>query len=251
MPFEIRDNDNRVFPPNIHPEAEAIIVLRGELSMSINHVAMTLTAGDIAFIFPNIVHSYLAGCQNRSTCLLFSPYFAGEYAKTLNAMAPVNPVMQLKSLHRDVPGILRTLHDKDLDDKLLRAYLTLLTGHLLKPLELTASAKSDDKGIIENISTYIGSHFRDPLSLDDVAAALGVSKYCVSRYFSQRLKCGFSAYVNTLRAHYAEHMLTSKPDLSITDVCYESGFDSLSTFYRSFRQSFGESPGKFRGRASR
>ena len=81
----------------------------------------------------------------------------------------------------------------------------------------------------------------EPLTLDNLAHHLGVSKYQISRFFSQKIGCNFSTYLNALRVQHAEKLLTAT-DFPVTEICYLAGFESLSTFYRVFSQINGISP---------
>lgn len=55
----------------------------------------------------------------------------------------------------------------------------------------------------------------------------------------------FSTYVNQQRIDYAKNLLISTK-LSVAEIAFESGYDSLRTFNRSFRQISGISPTDFR-----
>ena len=92
---------------------------------------------------------------------------------------------------------------------------------------------------------YIDNHFTEELSLGDIAANTGFSKFHFSRLFKQYTNYNFSDYLCFRRIKEAETLL-ARPDVSITDVAISSGFSSISTFNRLFKQQKGCSPSEYR-----
>lgn len=81
--------------------------------------------------------------------------------------------------------------------------------------------------------------------VDGLVRLCGKSHEHLCRVFRQRLGMTPTAYVNDLRLTYAANRLLHSCD-SITDVCFSSGFDSLSHFYHLFRGKYGQTPQEFR-----
>ncbi len=94
---------------------------------------------------------------------------------------------------------------------------------------------------------YVQQRHREPLALGDVATAVGLSRERLSRLFHESLGVSFSQYLNQARLSTARELL-SKSELSITEIAYESGYQSLSQFNRRFKESESLSPGDFRKR---
>jgi AraC-like DNA-binding protein/ligand-binding sensor protein len=87
----------------------------------------------------------------------------------------------------------------------------------------------------------------DPLTLPEVAREIGVSRPHLCRLFQQKTGLRFRDYLARARAAKARELLegTDKP---VTDVCFESGFQSVSAFNRSFRAIYGMQPRDVRRR---
>lgn len=66
---------------------------------------------------------------------------------------------------------------------------------------------------------------------------------CLKKYYGVTA----SEMINSLRINYAKNMIINS-SLSISDICYDSGFSNLSWFYTLFKQSLGMTPGAFRKR---
>jgi AraC-like DNA-binding protein len=88
---------------------------------------------------------------------------------------------------------------------------------------------------------HIQHHFRENLFLKDVAAKVNLSANYFSEQFSKETGVTFQKYVLDLRLNYA-HSLLSASELSITDICFASGFNTLNHFERSFKRKFGQTP---------
>jgi AraC family cel operon transcriptional repressor len=78
-----------------------------------------------------------------------------------------------------------------------------------------------------------------------LARSAGRSLDHLNRTCRRYLGATASSVVNRLRIERAEHLLQSTP-LDITDIAFESGFSSLSYFYRVFRAHAGVTPAAFR-----
>lgn len=96
---------------------------------------------------------------------------------------------------------------------------------------------------------YIDKHYTDDLCLEDMAAAIGFSKYHFSRMFKQYTGFTFCDYLCYRRIKAAE-LLLSKQEFSITEVALLSGFSSISTFNRIFKQQKKCTPSEYRSKVN-
>jgi AraC family transcriptional regulator len=85
----------------------------------------------------------------------------------------------------------------------------------------------------------------EPLSLDALASAAILSRYHFSRVFHQLTGLPPGRFLATLRLAEAKRLLLTTP-LSVTDICFRVGYNSLGTFTMRFTQSVSVSPGRFR-----
>jgi len=95
------------------------------------------------------------------------------------------------------------------------------------------------------VTNYIGEHFTEDLTLEQVASLAGFSKYHFTRLFRQYAGTTFYKYLNQKRIAHAKNLLLD-PDLSVTDVAFQSGFPSISAFLRMFRLANNCTPTEFR-----
>jgi xylan 1,4-beta-xylosidase len=94
---------------------------------------------------------------------------------------------------------------------------------------------------------YLCRHFREPLSLGDLASRCGLSAPYLSRSFRRHLGISFTEYLTELRLMHATALLRGGG--SVTDIALESGFSGAGALIEAFRRYRGTTPGKYRGEA--
>lgn len=98
---------------------------------------------------------------------------------------------------------------------------------------------------VSTVTAYIDSHFRQSLSLQELADLVHFSPSYLSRIFHQETGLTIKAYVNERRLCYAMNLLRNT-ELSIQEIAAECGFSTPSHFNRVFKQHTGGSPLEFR-----
>jgi AraC-like DNA-binding protein/ligand-binding sensor protein len=96
---------------------------------------------------------------------------------------------------------------------------------------------------------YIDKHKTEELSLADVAKAAGASVFHFCKVFHKATGLKFTDYVARMRLEDARNRLLN-PNLRISEIAYDVGFQSLTQFNRTFKRIFGQSPTEFRARLS-
>lgn len=85
----------------------------------------------------------------------------------------------------------------------------------------------------------------EDIDLGGVARYCGVSQGHLSRVFHHSTGLTFREYVTQVRLEHARGLLRRSAK-SVTEIAYDSGFQSLSQFHRAFLKAFGVSPGRLR-----
>jgi AraC-like DNA-binding protein len=89
------------------------------------------------------------------------------------------------------------------------------------------------------------ARYVEPLTVDDMAAAAGLSRAHFSREFRRAFGESPHAYLLTRRLERAAALLRTT-DRSVADVCFSVGLQSLGSFTSSFKRAFGVSPTAYR-----
>ncbi|XTZ37775.1 MDR efflux pump AcrAB transcriptional activator RobA [Salmonella enterica] len=103
----------------------------------------------------------------------------------------------------------------------------------------------DQAGIIRDLLTWLEGHLDQPLSLDNVAAKAGYSKWHMQRMFKDVTGHAIGAYIRARRLSKSAVALrlTARP---ILDIALQYRFDSQQTFTRAFKKQFNVTPALYR-----
>ena len=97
--------------------------------------------------------------------------------------------------------------------------------------------------LVSNAIQYIGEHISSPLSLEEIAGQLFVSKYHLSHAFSAEVGISVYRYILLRRLVMARQLLAEGETAG--QVCRSCGFSDYTSFYRAFKSEYGISPREF------
>jgi AraC-like DNA-binding protein len=103
---------------------------------------------------------------------------------------------------------------------------------------------------VERVITTARERLCEPISLHDMSRVAYLSAFHFNRVFHQITGLPPAKFISAMRLDEAKRLLLNT-DLSITDICFEVGYNSLSTFTRRFTQRVGLGPREFRYLADR
>ncbi|MDA3879332.1 MAG: AraC family transcriptional regulator [Prolixibacteraceae bacterium] len=98
---------------------------------------------------------------------------------------------------------------------------------------------------IEKIYNYVRDNYSRKIMLEDAANLLNMSIVSFSRLIKQRTSKSFVDFVNEIRLGYATRMLI-ETNKSVSEICYECGFNNISNFNRTFKKKQKCTPSEFR-----
>jgi AraC-like DNA-binding protein len=98
---------------------------------------------------------------------------------------------------------------------------------------------------IEKIYNFVRENYGNRIMLEDAANLLNMSIVSFSRLIKQRTGKSFIDFVNEVRLGYATRMLI-ETNKSVSEVCYECGFNNISNFNRTFKKKQNCTPSEFR-----
>lgn len=250
------------YPPHWHNSIEIIMPLENIYTVDSCNREIILREHDIIFIWPCCIHTLFAPSKGKR--LIFQADISTisqikQMATLHSLLTPLTIVTpenypDTHSLMRD--SLLQIAEDykKDILFMDLAVYSKLLTifsllaqntSELAKQFNVTANKQQEYTEKFMYICEYISEHCTEDLTLDDVANLAGFSKYHFSRLFKQFTNVSFYKFLNQKRIALAEKQL-SDANNSITEVAINSGFSSMSSFIRMFKQIKNCTPTEFR-----
>lgn len=151
---------------------------------------------------------------------------AVRVAESGNAVAPV--------LRQRIPPVCLTICE--------RMRLKALTELLLA--ELADEDAAQRSGLAEYICGWLDTHFRERLSVQEIAGHFNCSRTFLFDTFRKNVGLSPMDYIQRKRVEEARNLL-SKPGSSVTDVAFSVGFSSSQYFAKVFRKYTGKAPGEF------
>ncbi|MDR0597596.1 MAG: helix-turn-helix domain-containing protein [Treponema sp.] len=100
--------------------------------------------------------------------------------------------------------------------------------------------------VLRKAERFIWENYTRKISLQEIAAAAGLSAPYFSTIFKEEMGENLSSYLNRLRVDKARHML-AETDISLAEIAASCGFEDQSWFSKIFKSFTGISPGKYRG----
>lgn len=126
--------------------------------------------------------------------------------------------------------------------------LTIFSQHLsLVCNQILVQPRNGEPVTITRARRFIQDHQTDDLSLAEVARAVNTSTFYFCKLFKKATGLNFTEYLSQLRIEKAKNLLLN-PNLRVSEIAYETGFQSLTHFNRVFRRIAGQSPTNYRKR---
>jgi AraC-like DNA-binding protein/ligand-binding sensor protein len=126
--------------------------------------------------------------------------------------------------------------------------LGIFAEHLsIKSNQIAVQTANAEPPIITKAKEFIREHHTEELSLGQVAAAVHTSIFYFCKLFRKVTGTTFTEFVSRTRVEKAKNLLLN-PNLRISEIAYEVGFQSLTHFNRVFKNVVGESPTNYRER---
>ncbi len=243
------------FPEDANYKQPAII--------QVNNTVYTMKPGDIIMVWPGALHEYLGNPDEAIVILQFQPSLCTElpdfapYLNLFRTIEQISPDSQpglaqnmMQSICRivDIQEQKQPFHGVEAVINLYDMFMELgiyINNTILKGTSAKETRTSQFFEKITLACSYIADNCRQTLRLEEVADYAGFSPCYFSRIFKQATGCSYVDYLNLQRLKHAQSLL-SDTNLTITEISFQSGFKSISTFNRIFLQHEGCSPREYR-----
>lgn len=254
-------------PWHFHEEYELVYCEKGFGSKFIGNSFSSYQEGEIAFIGKNVPHLFKAddsfyqpGAQVKPSSIVvqFLQDFLGADFFNIPEMAEVNQLLSLSQNGLMVLGETRMKIKSILFEMLASGKIGRLKGLIeifgllavsreLQPLSVhqISGINSNDSQKMNRVLEYALQHFKEDISIRVAAELVNLSESAFCRYFKSRTQKSFLGFVIEMRLNEGKRLLQDS-DLSVLEICYESGFKNLSNFNRLFRKQFNQSPLEYR-----
>ncbi|MBE5862663.1 MAG: helix-turn-helix domain-containing protein [Lachnospiraceae bacterium] len=246
-----------------HNFYEILYVLEGEYSSMVETQSYLLHKGDFLLIDQNVMHKYqpTGGRGENSKRIIL--WVTGAFLRRLTDedmdLTECFRIQDSRAWHFPVyyeemlRGYLLKLAMDGASTGIRRAmdrgYLTLFFSHLnllcARKESLLSGEYVAQHPLVEKVNAYVEEHLEEPITLEQLAEHVHVSKYHFLRKFKELTGVTAHEFVMNKRLIRACELLQKGE--SVTSVYQSTGFSDYSVFLRNFRSAFGISPSQYRG----
>lgn len=233
-----------------HDCFEIELILKGTCIEIVNGYQIPVAVGDAVLVTPTDLHEL----KDLNNLTIYTIMFDSDIldSELLNKVLMKDDCIISSSLNDEDFKYILTVLDyacqkfkkKEPDcERFIISSINQLLSIMLYQTEKTISKEKDLS--IRTAAFYMKMHFRENPSLQEVAQSANLDKAYFSVKFHETMGVTFKKYLNDIKLNFASKSLVNT-DLTVADICYESGFESLSHFHREFKKKYGLSPLEFR-----
>ncbi len=251
---------------HFHPEYEIHHVVATTGQYFVGDFIGEFEPGNLVLTGPNLPHNWVSDIPAgtcvplRGRVVQFTEGFIAAAVKTFPELDSCSPILELSRRGALFSAATATRVGPILEElvkaqgvRRIELFLGVL-GAMSSSTETRSLASSrylpDPSGFmsagVNKALAYIDSHLTEPFTEGDLADLTGQSPSAFSRSFRRHTGMALVQYVNRLRINFACHLLMSKSDMPITDICFSAGFNNISNFNRQFLAQKGMAPSRFR-----
>ncbi len=234
-----------------HDCFEIELIMKGTVKQSLNGTTQVLGRGDIYLLNPTDFHS--VECDNAEVFnIMFSETLLDPELLQKILSVDSNPIFHLdeKELENTVSLCSQMVDEfnnpSSYSESYIKNLLECLFIIILRKYDFSFAENSEKNNSgIQSAMLFMHSHFRENPSMESVAEYAGFNKNYFSSLFHKVTGKTYKEYLNELKLEYARKLVLSG-HLSISDICFVSGFNSLPNFLKAFKSYYGTSPGLMR-----
>ncbi len=254
------------FPYHYHTEIEIFLIVKGQGKQFIGETISTFQDGTLLMLGKNLPHGWKNEKKHKKdksfdhiALVQFDEEFAGKDFFQLPEMRFISSLFK-KAVHglnitgktRDIvaDNLVALMKKKDASNII---ELLSILDIIAKSEEVERISKSAflpnysglDHEKINKVYRYIFDNFSEDIHLEKIASLVNMSKSGFCHYFLKRTGKNFSQVVNEIRIKNACRLLT-ETSMSVSDICYQNGYNCLSNFNKQFHKITNTTPLKYK-----
>jgi AraC-like DNA-binding protein len=251
-----------------HVELELLFIQKSTGTLFIGDYVGEFSPGDIILIGSNLPHmmlndkSYFSNSSKqtsaRSIAIHFDPDFLGrdffntpEAVKVKEILTDAQLGIRFNSNKKQIASTIVRLDKEEGFSRILLMLELLNQLADCQQFDLLSSpgfVQSYGKKIntkLDKVYDYLFNNYLDDISLETTAAHVMMNSSAFSRFFKKTTNKSFVRYLIELRIGHACKMLLEDSYKNVSEICYESGFNNLSSFNKQFKIVTGKTPSDY------
>lgn len=231
--------------------------------VTVNNTTYSLTPGDVIFAWSGELHEIRQNTDKQVLALQFPGNLISElpeFIPLLNSFRSIHLISAYKypELSQQLHAHLKHMSELKISrtpfcnvEIIICLYeLFIALGSYIQTHQNNqpANVMEDSSHSLSKMThacSFISENCEQVITLDDIAEKFGFSSYYFSRLFKSATGYNFTEYLTLQRVKRAQ-LLLADSDMNITEIAFSSGFKSISSFNRAFRQFRGCAPRDYR-----
>ena len=254
------------YPWHFHSEYEIVYILKSSGKRFVADSIEPFQEGDITLLGSNLPHFWKSEKFGESNAnirvnAIVVQFHKDFFREEINSYPEFHPIKELlkkaeRGIHFSAPanenmgrmlkrllkmnGLERMLHFIRLMDTMAKTenYRILAS----KGYQIEEHKELNSR--LDKIMHFINTNYQRKISQDEIATKIGMTTAAFCRYFKAKTGKGFIFFINEMRIGYACKLLIEN-HLSVSQICFECGFNNLSNFNRMFKRQTGYTPGEY------
>lgn len=259
--FLVRRFEEKHFsaPYHFHPELELTLIVKGIGKRYVGSHMHDYFPGDLVLLGSNLLHCWKTeeGAIENSMSIVvhFNVDFLGEdffkkpeMKAVLQLLDTSNYGLQFTEGSIVVKEMMHSLLDEKDSFKKLIIFLDILhelssaNNYIILDKQSSYTRLShNDKKRINEVTAYVVENFQNSISLNEAASIANMTLHAFCKYFKKITRKTFMEAVNDYRVDYAIRQLVST-DKPIAEIGFDSGFNDVSNFHKTFKRRLKVSP---------
>ncbi|MFN3379630.1 MAG: AraC family transcriptional regulator [Runella zeae] len=268
--FQIMKVNDSYFFPNwhFHPELEIMLIQQGSGIRFFGNSMERFQAGDVVLHGSNIPHLYRSDKEyyqkdspllSKATVVYFKENFLGDHFWQLSPIAPIKKLLTLSRRGIKFQGetkeeLKRQIQMLDEQKNSIGRIIDLLSilkimaetkeYELLLNTAFTKYVSEDECERINKVYQFIIDNYTENPTLEQVSAVANMSETAFCRYFKSHTNKTYTQFLNDIKVDNACRLLIDNR-LSISQICFETGFNNFTHFNHQFKKITGITPKQY------
>ena len=220
--------ENLNFPAHLHQSFELIMVLSGNMEITVDNKKYIINKNEAVLVFPNQLHSLNGDNCKHMLCIFSSEIVKSFSIKVANKSPESNKFLINKFLFDSIDMICED------STKIKKKGILYTICSEFDDNAKYIDKKNNDTNLLYRIFEFVELNYNKCCSLEMLSKETTYSYSYLSRYFKNEVSMSFNTYVNLYRISKACYTLTNT-NCSAIQCALECGYTSLRSFNRNFK----------------
>lgn len=231
--------DNLSFGAHFHHAIEFCYMIDGKTDFFISGKQYSVKKGEAIIVMPNQIHSLKTSDSSKIQIVRIWPELAGSFYLYYKNKVPKNGKFYIS--HPELVGEGIWEHSNIYEVKaLVYSFISDLCSQCKEWID-----RDCETSIINDMLKIVETEFDSNISLKGIAKRLNYNYSYLSAKFCSIIGMSFNDYLNNCRINHACWLIKNS-DLSITEIAYATGYNSIRSFNRNFYKYISVTPIEYR-----